>query len=295
MGRTLKRVPMDFDWPIGKIWEGYLNPHWSVRKDCTGCDGTGYSEAGRRFKDQWYGYSDFDPIAYGAEPLTVDHPGVVQAATRNCQQSPHFYGSIEQEARRLFQHWKGQWSHHLIQADVDALVAGHRLWDFTRVPLTDEHREIVRQKIADGGNSWLPFDNGRIPTAQEVNHWSLLGMGHDSCNQHVCLEARCLREGVEYKCRVCDGDGAWWPSDEAEALYENWIKEEPPVGDGFQLWETTSEGSPSSPVFETLDQLCEWCAESATTFGSFKATADEWRKMLASDSVCHQEGNMVFL
>ena len=34
---------------------------------------------------------------------------------------------------------------------------------------------------------------------------------------------------------------------------------EPPKGDGYQLWETTSEGSPASPVFETLDKLCEWC------------------------------------
>lgn len=31
----------------------------------------------------------------------------------------------------------------------------------------------------------------------------------------------------------------------------------PPKGDGYQLWETTSEGKPMSPVFATLDELCE--------------------------------------
>lgn len=47
---------------------------------------------------------------------------------------------------------------------------------------------------------------------------------------------------------------------------------EPPKGEGYQLWNTTSEGSPISPVFETLDKLCEWCEVNATTFGKFKAT-----------------------
>ena len=39
----------------------------------------------------------------------------------------------------------------------------------------------------------------------------------------------------------------------------------PPKGEGFQLWETTTEGSPVSPVFETLDELCEWWLYGART------------------------------
>ncbi len=69
----------------------------------------------------------------------------------------------------------------------------------------------------------------------------------------------------------------------------------PPVGDGFQLWETTSEGSPVSPVFKTLDELCEWCEENATTFGSMKATKEQWRQMLDSDFVHAQCGNAIFI
>ena len=69
----------------------------------------------------------------------------------------------------------------------------------------------------------------------------------------------------------------------------------PPTGEGYQLWETTSEGSPVSPVFQTMDELCEWCADNATTFASFKASKEEWREMLERDFVHHQEGRVVFI
>lgn len=70
---------------------------------------------------------------------------------------------------------------------------------------------------------------------------------------------------------------------------------EPPIGEGYQLWETTSEGSPKSPVFETLEQLCEWCEENATVFANNKATKEEWFKMLSGDRVFYQEGNCIFI
>jgi len=70
---------------------------------------------------------------------------------------------------------------------------------------------------------------------------------------------------------------------------------EPPTGEGYQLWETTTEGSPQSPVFKTLDELCEWCEENATTFAKFKATKEQWKKMFENDFVCHKQGNAIFI
>ncbi len=64
---------------------------------------------------------------------------------------------------------------------------------------------------------------------------------------------------------------------------------EPPKGDGYQLWETTSEGSPTSPVFATLEALCEWCETNTTTFGSFKASKEEWLQMLSPEGHVHVE------
>lgn len=70
---------------------------------------------------------------------------------------------------------------------------------------------------------------------------------------------------------------------------------EVPEGEGLQLWETTSEGSPVSPVFATLDELCAWCEENATTFGSFTASKDEWKRMLSDNFVYHEEGSVIFM
>lgn len=55
---------------------------------------------------------------------------------------------------------------------------------------------------------------------------------------------------------------------------------EPPKGDGFQLWETTTEGSPVSPVFDTIDELADWCAENITSYGKDKLSKKNWQKNL---------------
>lgn len=34
----------------------------------------------------------------------------------------------------------------------------------------------------------------------------------------------------------------------------------PPTGEGWQMWEDTSEGSPMSPVFATREELARWLA-----------------------------------
>lgn len=63
---------------------------------------------------------------------------------------------------------------------------------------------------------------------------------------------------------------------------------DPPPGPGYQLWETTTEGSPQSPVFGTLDALCMWCEAYATTFADWKTSAAEWKRMLDDGFVYHE-------
>lgn len=265
MGRKLMRVPMDFAWPLKQVWGGYLNPFYSQSIECPRCDGSGYAPDAKRFSDQWYGNAPFDPGAYGATPLTVDHPSIRALAERNVTREPGYYstspGAADREARRLWDFMRKQWSHHLIQVDVDALLKEGRLADFTRA--------------------------GKTPTADEVNAWSIGGFGHDAINQWVCVKDRCKREGVPVSCGC--RDGKMWPSEKVRRQCERWKQTEPPAGDGFQLWETTSEGSPTSPVFATMQELCDWCADNATTFASFKASAIEWRRMLDADFVVHKE------
>ncbi len=249
MGRTLKRVALDFDWPQGEVWKGYINPH--PPSECSACEGSGYNAETRNLSDRWYSFKCPD----GEEG----------------------------------------WQYHLEQPEVDALIEAGRLWDFTRVPRTPEQRAVVEKKLADGGNCWLPESNGYMPTADEVNEWARRGMGHDSINQSICVKARAERLGVYGLCDACAGEGLVWSNADAKAAHDAFENFEPPIGEGFQLWETTSEGSPASPVFDSLDALAEWCAANATTFGSGRASKEDWIRMLGDDVVHHQDGNVIFL
>jgi hypothetical protein len=52
---------------------------------------------------------------------------------------------------------------------------------------------------------------------------------------------------------------------------------DPPKGAWYQLWETTSEGSPMSPAFETPEELAHWLADNkASSFGAETATYNQW-------------------
>lgn len=287
MGREIKRVPLDFAWPRDTTWGGYINPFTNQSTQCPHCAGHGSSPEARRLTDQWYGNAPFRPEDRGSKPWKPEDAPVREFAERNCRGNPVFYGSSESavvtEARRMCALWNAAWCHHLNADDVAALLAENRLWDFTRTPRTDAQREIVRQKRAGGGNSWLPENNGYIPTPEEVNEWSLRGLGHDSCNQWICVRAECKRLGVPNKCAHCDGEGSIWPTHEIKQLAEDWKDVEPPIGDGYQLWETVTEGSPISPVFATPEALADWLATSSDykwRQNDEGVTRDQWLKFI---------------
>jgi hypothetical protein len=251
MGHVLKRVPLDFQWPEKKVWEGYLNPHYAKSQDCAACGGTGLSPEARRLKNQWYGNAPFRPEERGSTPFTPAHPNVRAFAERNVTRTPEFFGSgeeaIEREAQRLCDHWNGSWSHHLNVDDVAALVQNNRLYDLTHV--------CTREA------GWQPKEPPYLPTPEEVNDWSISGvLGHDAINQWVVVSAECKRLGIDHECPHCQGSGTVWDSLEAKQAAEAWTRTEPPVGDGYQIWETESAGSPISPVFATPEELAQHMA-----------------------------------
>ena len=170
------------------------------------------------------------------------------------------------------------WGYNLTQDDVQALLDADRLWDFTRIPVNDEQIAIVK---ASGHNSWLPFNNNYIPTAQEVNEWAKKGLGHDSQNQWICSRERAKKMGIEINCPGCDGDGEFYPSDEYRELAENFTRIEPPSGDGYQLWSTTTDGTPYSPVFSKPEELAEWLVgNKISSFGYSTETYETWLKFI---------------
>ena len=158
------------------------------------------------------------------------------------------------------------WRNAITQDEVDALIEAGRLKDFTSrfVP----------------GKGWAKLDPPAVVTAEQVNAAQARGLlhgAHDAINRHILVETRAKRLGVYGMCEACAGKGAYWEPPEAEQWAEDWEQIEPRKGDGYQLWETTSEGSPVSPVFATPEELARWLTENgATTFGPDTAPYETW-------------------
>lgn len=251
MGREIKRVPLDFDWPLKKTWAGFLSPERLHEKECPDCGGRGYSPHARDLHELWYGNLPFHPAMTGSRPVTAETPAVRAFAERNVAHAPDYYGTgesaIVREGTRLAKLWNGMWQHHLSQEDVDALVAN------------DQLRELTSHFVK--GEGWVKNEPAVKPTAQQVNEWSLGGnilTGLSSTDCYVAIKARCERDGYRDECATCNGHGSLeaYPGQRQEA--EDWEPEQPPAGEGWQMWETVSEGSPVSPVFATPEELADW-------------------------------------
>jgi hypothetical protein len=218
MGRELKRVPLDFDWPIGKVWEGYLNPHSRKCPDCT--DGSTV-DAG------WLSaIVDMLLLAGGCGTKGRTHPWLLDLPIHpKAPPTPHM-------------------------EELTAGLAGRRC-------------------------SFL---------------------GHDALDRWQAIKTIIKAAGLPEDWGTCKTCGGHAIDPAVKDAYDAWENEphKTPEGRGYQLWETTSEGSPISPVFASLDELCTWAAENANTFGSNKASAAKWKSMLEEGFVCHQEGGIVF-
>lgn len=216
--RTLKRVPLDFDWPLKEVWQGYLMPDDLRLPTCHECAGEGYGREARAIAYTFY---------------------------------PHMIGGPHADALA--------WCDKIGQAEVDHLAAEGRLRDF-----------------------------GDSPTAEQVNaaergprrgFW-----GHDAINRLILIRFRCEQLGIPPYCPACEGSGELG-TPEQRAAYEAWEPSDPPKGDGYQLWETTSEGSPVSPVFPTAEALARWCADNATLFAGQGADYAAWMQLISQDAV----------
>lgn len=91
---------------------------------------------------------------------------------------------------------------------------------------------------------------------------------HKSCNWN--LDEKPDSDIYEsFHCPVCEGEGEVHP------------KIDIPFGPGYQMWETTSEGSPMSPSFEKPEELARWLTENnASAFGSMTASYDDWMRTI---------------
>lgn len=266
MGREIKRVPLNFAWPLNEPWSGYLNPHYKGHcSNCSHCDGTGYSDEYNQLMKKWYGNAPFTPEERGSTPFLPTHPAIVRLATRNTERA--WLGSAEREAQRLAAIYNSAWCHHLNNDDVKALIKAGRLYDFT-------HTFVA-------GKGWVKKKPAYTPTAREVNEWSLRGFGHDSINAWKVVSAECERLGHPKLCSHCKGEASIWDSKENRTRANRWRRKEPPKGAGYQLWETVSEGSPISPVFKTPELLADWLTKPGNGWKTDQGTTrEQWLRFI---------------
>jgi len=88
----------------------------------------------------------------------------------------------------------------------------------------------------------------------------------------------------------CDAAGPY--------TYDRWVGERPDAADympdwpddertHFQMYETCSEGSPISPIFETPEEAARWCADNdASAFGSRTMDYEGWLAICRGGDCC---------
>lgn len=261
MGREVMRVPLSFDWPLNKVWEGYTHPEKFREDECPDCT-QGLTKDAQRLYDKFYGNAPFDPSEVDSEPYTDETPVIRRIAERNVERAPGYYGTgedaIRYEGRRLAGIYNGQWGYHLSQEDVDALVARER-------GLGRLTHDWIK------GTGYVRKDPPVHPTAAEINEGRIADfLGDGRVEAYEFVEMRCEREGITYLCPTCDGQGSLERYEGQRAEAEKWEREDPPKGEGWQLWETVSEGSPISPVFPEAEGLAQWMASPQYRWGAVK-------------------------
>lgn len=205
MSREVRRVALGFDWPLGKVWGGYIMPERLIEAPCDACtydhtSGTGYSPEANAIGETFY------PHQIGSR-----------------------YGRDHED--RL------AWHNKIGQKEVDYLVKHGRLGVWVDGKWTHPPR-----------------------LAQDVNRENDKGgiSGHDAINRGLLIRFRCKRLGIPLLCAVCKGHGTVETHEGQRSEADAWTPLDPPAGDGWQVWETVSEGSPVTPVFETAEGLAAW-------------------------------------
>lgn len=241
MGREIHRVPLDFDWPLDKPWEGFINPHYRPcpKAQTNECHG-GYSSAGKwldaivRFLALIGSQAVEEPNAdrMRARGMIFPHPYL-----ENFQQAPRT--TIPSDALLKIQEEPDQHKRFRMLSDYYQQNPPQLL------PFTEELAGFFTGLA--GGVRPHPVNNG----GWEIQKTLMRAAGIDP-------------EGKWGQCTTCDGHGI---DPEVYEAYDTWERESVPRGEGWQLWETVSEGAPITPVFPTAEGLIDYmsqpCAKSA--------------------------------
>lgn len=235
MGREIRRVPMDFAFPINETWTGFLHPD-ELRGDiCSACLGKGTTPA----------YEWVMSIGLLLEDVAHDLGDQLRGKPSHPYLSeiphhPYDVGEYSHKTRTYVRQGRG-----MLRPSKDLLPLVAKLCETTEARLTEPmagYTHRVGMKLIEAAG-FDPMEWGKC----------------DQCNGH--------------------GDVEKYPGQRAE--YEAWEPTDPPEGDGWQLWQTVSEGGPVSPVFATPEELATWMSSPEYTWGANKHGQPSYESALA--------------
>jgi hypothetical protein len=189
MGREIKRVSLDFDWPLHMPWKGFVPPYTAQK--CLACEGSGYNPVTLKMRDQISRYI----------PITQEVLDIL----------------LKEKAVRV---------------------------------LSDSGYKPVETISLEKVNEYLTSDRR-----------ARFDLGVYDISDFNLLKACATVKGAWGMCKYCNGTGEIWHSKEIELLSCSFEGYAPPTGEGYQLWENVSEGSPISPIFEKPEDLAKWIVE----------------------------------
>lgn len=233
MGREIKRVPAGFDWPLDKVWGGFINPHF---RPCSQRNITCFG--GRTAAAKWMdALCRF--IAEVGRGCAEDHRRE-ELRSRGVR-APHPYLTDWHLAPRF----EIPEDVHKAMGDLETQQQRSRyLFDYLErnpldvLPLDGELLSVLAKFTGITPKEFGEFGSTASWDVQKTV-FSIAGVDVDGWG----------------RCPVCAGDNL---DPAVRQAYEAWQETPIPTGDWWQVWETVSEGSPVTPAFKTDTALVDY-------------------------------------
>jgi hypothetical protein len=262
LSREVKRVPFDFDAPLGEPWAPRLRQPSGEFPSCPDCGPPARPAFGR----DNLGHKRGDGLSAPARALVHTFWEYLCDDKTQC------------------------WAHSLTQEDIAAVVESKPYFGIEGVHYQVERGECDCGKNKDceecyGRGNYTKWIGLRLPTPEEVNGstqqvFNPFDLSSSDC--YTLVRTRCEKRGQPFKCPTCDGYGSVASPEERSAC-ENWVMPDPPQGEGWQMWESVSEGGPISPVFDSPEALASWLADYESVVGREKVSFREWLAIITGE------------
>lgn len=244
MGREIRRVPLDFNWPLNKVWEGFLNP---LGKPCPENQKTCFG--GSTAAAQWVDVITRFLVTVADDALDGGkrkergglwpHPYLVEMPTAPRYDIPR--STPQEQLGPIFAERQRNPAKYVI-------------------PPSKDLAELLSALMTKEGHPEGSF--------------GFMGTGAAWYIQKAIFAAAGVDPETWGRCPVCKGEGR---DPAVKEAYDAWKETPVPEGPGWQLWETVSEGSPISPVFPTREAFVEYLMSKGSTRSAAEAfTESGW-------------------